>query len=82
MFRRGDVVNILHEFRNPGDNLFVWVVMDDNWIDDDVEICPIKLDSSIGEVKTLKAHMLEYKNINLIHDHIEPAGPQLDFIAL
>ena len=56
--------------------------MDDNWIDDDVEICPIKLDSSIGEVKTLKAHMLEYKNINLIHDHIEPAGPQLDFIAL
>ena len=80
MLRRGDVVSILYEFRNPGDKLFIWTAMTDEF-KGELDICPIKPDSSLDGMRTVKTHMVEYKNINLIHDHIEPKGSQLDFLA-
>ena len=79
MLRRGDVVSILYEFRQPGDNLFIWTALT-NEFKGELDICPIKPDSSLDGIRTVKTHMVEYKNINLIYDHIEPEGPQLDFL--
>lgn len=81
MLRHGDVVNILYGFRNPGDSLFIWVAMTDE-VNGELDISPIKTDSSLDEIKTVQAHMVEYKNINLLNEQIKPERPQFDFIAL
>lgn len=58
MFKRGDIVEILEEFQDPGDNTFTWMVLHDEEKERvDITLIDIKLD--IKPTYTLKADQIK-----------------------
>ncbi len=57
MFKRGDHVEILEQFRDPGDEDFTWVVVGDEE-KGRVEICPIDIQMEIKPVQTVNVEWI------------------------
>lgn len=57
MFSRGDRIEILEEFRDPGDEVFTWVVVGDEE-KGRVDICPIDIKMEIKPVQTVQANWI------------------------
>ena len=53
MFRRGDVVEILEEFQEPGDENFTWIVQDDEE-KGRVDLVPYEITGEIKPMHTVK----------------------------
>ena len=58
MFKRGDIVEILEEFRDPGDSAFTWVVLHDEE-KGRVDIAPINIKLKIKPTYTLKTTQIK-----------------------
>lgn len=57
MFRRGDKVEILREFQDPGDESFTWIVVGDEE-KGRVDITPINIPLDIRPTHTVQAHWI------------------------
>jgi len=53
MIKSGDIVEILEEFQDPGDNTFTWMVLHDEE-KDRVDITPVDIQLDIKPIYTLK----------------------------
>lgn len=58
MFKRGDIVEILEEFQDPGDNSFTWMVLHDEE-KGRVDIVPINIKLKIKPTYTLKTNQIK-----------------------
>lgn len=52
-FRRGDQVELLEQYRDPGDETFTWVVLQDQE-KDRVDIMPVDIDLEIRPIYTVQ----------------------------
>ena len=59
MFRRGDHIEILEQFRDPGDDEFTWVVVGDEE-KGRVDICPIDIYMKIKPVQTVNVEWIRH----------------------
>ena len=58
MFKRGDKVEILKEFQDPGDEAFTWVVVGDEE-NGRVDITPIDIKLEIKPINTVQAYWIK-----------------------
>lgn len=58
MFKRGDIVEILEKFQDPGDNTFTWMVLHDEE-KGRVDITPIDIKLDIKPTYTLKTNQIK-----------------------
>lgn len=61
MFKKGDVVSILPEFQDKGDDQFTWMVMDDEE-KGRVDICPINSTLLVKPVYTLRVGQIALRS--------------------
>lgn len=76
MIKRGDAVNILPEYRNPGENKFVWVAVNDEQ-DGKVNICPLTAKNPTELIEEVDVWMIEPKGINLLPEQILKDCPSI-----
>ena len=57
MFKRGDKVELLKEFQDPGDESFTWIVVGDEE-KGRVDITPINIKLDIKPINTVQAHWI------------------------
>ena len=57
MFRRGDIVEILEEFQDPGDETFTWIVQDDEE-KGRVDLVPYEFTGEIKPMYTVKTEWI------------------------
>ena len=60
MLKKGDRISILPEYRNKGDELFIWVVVGDEE-KGRVDISPINIRMSIIPIETVPSYMVTAK---------------------
>lgn len=63
MFKKGDVVPILPEFQDKGDDQFTWMVLADEE-KGRVDICPVNSSLAIKPVYTLRVGQITMRTAN------------------
>jgi hypothetical protein len=63
MFKKGDVVTILPEFQDDGDDQFTWMVLADEE-KGRVDICPVNSSLRIKPVYTLRVGQIAMRPVN------------------
>ena len=63
MFKKGDVVSILPEYQDDGDDQFTWMVMADEE-KGRVDICPVNSSLVIKPIYTVRVGQITMQTIN------------------
>lgn len=58
MFKRGDIVEILEQFQDPGDDTFTWIVLHEEE-KGRVDITPVDIKLNIKPTYTLKTSQIK-----------------------